>query len=36
MLGPASASMTLDVYAGLFGDDLDALAPAGRGRRGAG
>jgi hypothetical protein len=23
MLGHASASMTLDVYAGLFGDDLD-------------
>lgn len=26
MLGHASAAMTLDVYAGLFGDDLDALA----------
>jgi integrase len=26
MLGPASAAMTLDVYAGLFGDDLDAVA----------
>ncbi|SDZ35048.1 hypothetical protein SAMN05444365_1117 [Micromonospora pattaloongensis] len=26
MLGHASASMTLDVYAGLFGDDLDAVA----------
>jgi hypothetical protein len=25
-LGHASASMTLDVYAGLFGDDLDAVA----------
>lgn len=25
MLGHASAAMTLDVYAGLFGDDLDAL-----------
>ncbi|MGW3794288.1 hypothetical protein ACWD8I_24405, partial [Micromonospora arida] len=25
MLGHASASMTLDVYAGLFGDDLDAV-----------
>jgi integrase len=25
-LGHASAAMTLDVYAGLFGDDLDALA----------
>ncbi|MBM7492104.1 hypothetical protein JOD64_003326 [Micromonospora luteifusca] len=23
MLGHPSASMTLDVYAGLFGDDLD-------------
>jgi integrase len=26
MLGHASASMTLDVYAGLFGDDLDEVA----------
>ncbi|WP_433373423.1 hypothetical protein ACQPZX_01865 [Actinoplanes sp. CA-142083] len=26
MLGRASASMTLDVYAGLFGDNLDAVA----------
>ena len=26
MLGHASASMTLDVYVGLFGDDLDAVA----------
>ncbi len=26
MLGHASASMTLDVYAGLFGDDLDVYA----------
>ncbi|MDO3683441.1 hypothetical protein [Micromonospora sp. C28ISP2-4] len=26
MLGHASASMTLDVYAGPFGDDLDAVA----------
>ena len=26
MLGHASASTTLDVYAGLFGDDLDAVA----------
>jgi integrase len=26
MLGHSSASMTLDVYAGLFGDDLDAVA----------
>ena len=26
MLGHASAAMTLDVYSGLFGDDLDALA----------
>jgi hypothetical protein len=26
MLSHASASMTLDVYAGLFGDDLDAVA----------
>lgn len=26
MLGDASAAMTLDVYAGLFADDLDALA----------
>jgi integrase len=26
MLGHASAAMTLDVYAGLFTDDLDALA----------
>jgi hypothetical protein len=26
MLDHASASMTLDVYAGLFADDLDAVA----------
>jgi len=26
MLGHASAAMTLDVYSGLFGDDLDAVA----------
>jgi len=26
MLGHASASMTLDVYAGLFDDDLDTVA----------
>jgi len=26
MLGHASAAMTLDVYAGHFGDDLDDLA----------
>ena len=26
MLGHASASMTLDVYAGRFGDDLDVVA----------
>jgi hypothetical protein len=26
MLGHASAAMTLDVYAGLFSDELDALA----------
>jgi integrase len=26
LLGHAKASMTLDVYAGLFGDDLDAVA----------
>jgi integrase len=26
MLGHASAAMTLDVYAGVFGDDLDAVA----------
>jgi hypothetical protein len=26
MLGHASAAMTLDVYAGLFADDLDGLA----------
>ncbi|MCM0674407.1 hypothetical protein NCC78_06850 [Micromonospora phytophila] len=26
MLGQASASMTLDAYAGLFGADLDAVA----------
>ncbi len=26
MLGHASPSMTLDVYSGLFGDDLDAVA----------
>jgi integrase len=28
MLGHASAAMTLDVYAGLFGDDLDAVGEA--------
>jgi hypothetical protein len=28
MLGHASAAMTLDVNAGLFGDDLDAVAEA--------
>jgi len=28
MLGHASAAMTLDVYAGLFGEDLDSLAEA--------
>lgn len=26
MLGHASAAMTLDVYAGLFADDLDSVA----------
>lgn len=26
MLGQASAAMTLDLYAGLFGDELDAVA----------
>lgn len=26
MLGHASAAMALDVYAGLFGDDLDTVA----------
>ena len=26
MPGHASTAMTLDVYAGLFGDDLDAVA----------
>jgi integrase len=26
MLGHASAAMTLDVYAGLFADDLDEVA----------
>ena len=26
MLGHKSAAMTLDVYSGLFDDDLDALA----------
>jgi hypothetical protein len=25
MLGHGAAAMTLDVYAGLFGDDLDAV-----------
>jgi hypothetical protein len=25
MLGHASAAMTLDIYAGLFGDDLDSV-----------
>jgi integrase len=34
MLGHAKASMTLDVYADLFDDDLDGVAdPAGRGDR---
>ena len=34
MLGHASAALTLDVYAGLFGDDLDAVATRlGRGGR---
>ena len=28
MLGHASAAMTLDVYAGLFNDDLDGVATA--------
>jgi site-specific recombinase XerD len=28
MLGHASAVMTLDVYAGLFEDDLDSVAAA--------
>lgn len=28
MLGHASAAMTLDVYANLFDDDLDAVAAA--------
>ena len=28
MLGHASAAMTLDVYAGLFRDDLDGVASA--------
>jgi hypothetical protein len=28
MLGHASAAMTLDVYADLFNDDLDAVATA--------
>ena len=28
MLGHASAAMTLDVYAGLFSDDLDSVAVA--------
>ncbi|MDF3044173.1 MAG: integrase family protein [Ornithinibacter sp.] len=28
MLGHASAAMTLDIYAGLFGDDLDGVADA--------
>ncbi|WP_425355642.1 hypothetical protein [Microbacterium schleiferi] len=28
MLGHASASMTLDTYADLFDDDLDAVASA--------
>ena len=32
MLGHASAAMTLDVYAGLFGDDLDVVATNLRGR----
>ncbi|MGL4175458.1 MAG: hypothetical protein ACRCSN_05210 [Dermatophilaceae bacterium] len=26
MLGHASAAMTLDIYVGLFGDDLDSVA----------
>ena len=30
MLGHASAAMTLDVYAGLFNDDLDAVAASAR------
>src|SRR5680860_1092613 len=30
VLGHASAAMTLDVYAGLFGDDLDAVAEEAR------
>lgn len=34
MLGHASAAMTLDVYAGLFDDDLDALADRIDGLRG--
>jgi hypothetical protein len=28
MLGHASAAMTLDIYAGLFDDDLEAVATA--------
>ena len=28
MLGHASAAMTLDIYAGLFGEDLDRVADA--------
>ncbi|MEO7069368.1 MAG: tyrosine-type recombinase/integrase [Nostocoides sp.] len=28
MLGHASAAMTLDIYAGLFADDLDSVADA--------
>jgi integrase len=28
VLGHASAAMTLDVYADLFGDDLDSVAVA--------
>lgn len=28
MLGHASAAMTLDIYAGLFGDELDGVADA--------
>jgi hypothetical protein len=28
MLGHASAAMTLDIYADLFNDDLDAVATA--------
>ena len=34
MLGHAKASMTLDVYADLFDDDLDAAIAAARDRTG--